>query len=129
MTQEFEREVHIEKDAATVWGVVSNPGAIRSWMPNVAECSVDGATRIARLSNGAVLTERFLADPDSRTFEYTITQAPFPVAEHRGRLAVEPEGPGTRVRYQTRIAPVVLADSFAQGMEAALDGLRAYLER
>jgi hypothetical protein len=127
--QKRQQEVAVQRAADEVWRFLSDPCSITEWIPGVASCITDGERRCTTLEGVGELTETFSIDPASRTFSYSIVEAPFDLTEHHARITVTPEDGGRSViRYETEVGPDVLADLFEASMRQALQTLRGLLE-
>jgi carbon monoxide dehydrogenase subunit G len=119
----------IARAADEVWKAVSDPAGIVNWFPGVASCTVDGSVRAVSVNGGITVREEIVQnDADVRRFAYRIVGGPVPVEYHQSTVDVLDDGASTIVVYTTEVAPVAMADGMRATNEAAVLGLKQYLE-
>lgn len=124
------KEVNVARSADETWALVGDVGGVAAWVPGVTACSVDGDLRVVTTTTGTTFTERILNHDDAAMrYEYTLEQAPFPVASHLGSIHVAAVDVGSStISYVVDIEPSELASALEPGLQAALDNLQAKLE-
>ena len=122
------REVVVDVDADTAWGVVGRPDLLHRWFPGIVDCAVTGDVRTVTLATGLTLDETILTcDPIQRRFQYRIDGGL--LTEHLGSLDVVALDEATcLVTYATDAAPATMAVVLGGATGAALDELRRLLE-
>lgn len=87
----------VKAPADRVWGVIGEFCSIQEWHPAITTCQLEKAGsddyRILTLDDGGVVRERKDAHSDAdRSYSYTITESPLPVANYGATLTVSPGG-------------------------------------
>jgi len=128
------KEVHIEANPDTVWKVVGNIGAVAAWSPMLSTATVHDNMRICTLGEnspapGSTLKEEILArHEERRRYDYTVSEAPFPIESHHASFQVEPDGTGSKVVWTTDVTPDELASTWEPIFEQQLQALKQYVE-
>lgn len=109
--------IDIPAPADQVWQLIGGFGSLPDWLSFVvkSELSEGGRLRTLRTEDGTVIVERLESfDNGSKTYSYSITQAPFPVTDYLATLRVEAHGAGSRVIWSGRFTPNGVSDDEAQ---------------
>jgi uncharacterized protein YndB with AHSA1/START domain len=122
------RQIRIHRPVDEVWAVAGDPGAVHRWFPGIADCTVEGRTRVITTATGLPMPAEIITlDPLQRRFQYRLT-API-VAHHLGTIDVfDLEDGTTRVAYATDGEPDALALVIGGATGGALAELRRPLE-
>lgn len=122
------RQITIHRPPEEVWARVGDAAGLHTWFPGLAECTVDGTSRIVTTVWGLPLPEEIVTlDHLQRRFQYRLL-APM-ISEHLGTIdVIALEDGNTLVVYSTdcRPDPVALVIGGATGN--ALVELRRQLE-
>jgi mxaD protein len=125
----IEKTIDINRPADDVWKVVGDFGAISTWLPAIAASSFAGGVRECSIEGGGMLREEIATRDDAnRRYEYTITDAPFPLDAHGASMSVVDNGAGSTVTWITEIEPDDLADLMEPLFEDGIHSLKAHLE-
>lgn len=112
---------HVEATPAQVWNTIGDPSGISAWHPAIASSPVDGADRLCTLADGAQIYEKIESvDQQGRSYTYSITQSPLPLAEYRSTIKVDAEGDGSVVTWSANFVP---AGAPAEDVAALLTGV------
>ena len=125
--------IDIPASADQVWQLVGGFNSLPDWLPFVvkSELSEGGRLRTLHTEDGTVIVERLESfDNASKTYSYSISQAPFPVTDYLATLRVEAHGEGARVSWSGRFTPNGVSDDEAQALftgvyQGGLTALRA----
>ena len=122
------RQTIIDRSPDDVWAVVGDPTTLDRWFPGVAECTVDGTTRVITTAAGFPIPEEIVTVDDlQRRFQYRVT-APM-VRHHLGTIDVFDLDDGrSLVSYSTDCQPDVMALVIGGATGAALAELRRQLD-
>jgi carbon monoxide dehydrogenase subunit G len=97
----FTEMIEVATDPDTAWRVLGDLGAVDRWIPGITKVEMDGMTRVCTFTDGHTQNEAILDySPDTRSYRYTIDGG-LPVADNRGRFAVEPTGNGARIVWES----------------------------
>jgi carbon monoxide dehydrogenase subunit G len=97
----FTEMIDVAADPDTAWRVLGDLGAVDRWIPGITKVELDGMTRVCTFADGHTQHEAILDySPATRSYRYTIDGG-LPVADNRGRFAVEPTGNGTRIVWES----------------------------
>lgn len=120
----------VARDVDTVWAAVSDPVGITKWFPGVADCTLDGSVRHVVMSNGVEVDERIVSnDAGLRRFQYSIVPGGVvPYEHHLGTIDVIEDGDGALLIYAGDVTPDNFGPSLQKTLEAAVQGLKGYLE-
>jgi hypothetical protein len=118
--------------AEQVWKIIGGFNAIPDWHPAVekSELEVGGEIRKLTLVGGGEITERLDQHDDaSRTYTYTITSSPLPVANYTATITVKEEGGNCSVEWSSEFEPSGASENQAvetiQGVyQAGFDNLK-----
>ena len=103
------RHVHIDRDAATVWGLVGALERQHEWFPTEST-RMEGATRWVTLRSGLTFEEEIVThDHALRRYQYRIVGNPG-ISQHLSTVDVLDDGAGgCTVVYSIDMVPDVLA--------------------
>lgn len=124
--------MRINRPAAEVWPLITDPGRIHEWFPGIVECTVsetdEGVSRTVTLGSGIPLVEQIVTnDPIAHRFQYRITGGVF--TEHLGTVDLIDLGDGTCVGvYSTDAIPAVMALVIGGATAGALDNIKELAE-
>jgi carbon monoxide dehydrogenase subunit G len=120
----------VERDADVVWAAVSDPVGITRWFPGVAECTLNGPVRHVVTTNGVEVDEHIVTnDGRLRRFQYRIAPGGVvPYEQHLATIDVLAEGDGSLVIYSGEVTPDSFGPGLQQMLDAAVTGLKGYLE-
>lgn len=123
------RHVWIDRPAAAVWELVSDPAAVIRWFPGMQDVAVDGTHRVITLSSGLPLDEDVVAvRHDLRRFQYRLN-GPLPVEFHLATIDVIDDGDRRcLVVYSTEVVPPALAFVLDGAVGEALEKLKQVME-
>jgi hypothetical protein len=123
------QEVRISRPASRVWELVGDPARVQEWFPTIESSAVDGLHRMITLASGQVIDEDIVTlDPLQRRFQYEM-HAPL-CRTHLGTLdVVAIDDESCLVIYGTDAEPATMALTISGAVGAALEKLRAILER
>ncbi len=84
----------INAPADEVWKVISDFGALNTFVEAVVKCTTDGseagAIRTLTLQDGGEVKERLLSlDNKKRILKYTISESPMPIENYEGKMEVK----------------------------------------
>lgn len=97
---------YVDASPEKVWDTIGDPGAISHWHPAIASSTVTGAERLCTLANGAKVHERIESvDAEGRTYAYSITESPLPLASYQSTIKVDSDGNGSMVTWGARFEP------------------------
>ncbi|MBB3664494.1 hypothetical protein FB384_003398 [Prauserella sediminis] len=115
----------VNRDAESVWRIVSDAPAISAWFPAITQSDGNGSYRTVTLQDGARLQEEVVTcDPALRRFQYRVVGGDLPIEAHLGTVDVLELGPRKcAVVYSTDIEPPDLADAFGPAIEEAVSNL------
>jgi carbon monoxide dehydrogenase subunit G len=126
----IEKSVEIDRSADDVWKVVGDFGGISTWLPAIASSSFSDGVRECSMEGGGVLREEITGrDDDAHRFDYSITEAPFPIESHHASMSVEATDTGSRVTWVTEIRPDDLAAAMEPVFAEGIHALKAHLEQ
>ncbi len=94
--------------ADTVWRVIGGFNALPDWHPAIEKSELDegGEVRTLSLAGGGTITERLEEHDDAeRTYTYTITQSPLPVANYKATIKVSEHDDGCKVEWSSLFDP------------------------
>ncbi|MER5280608.1 SRPBCC family protein [Streptomyces sp. NPDC002809] len=117
--------------AGRIWQLIGGFGSLPDWLPYITDSRLSDGGRLRTLTNadGGVIVERLEAfDEATRTYRYSIAQAPFPVTGYLSTLRVIDLGPeGGRVEWSGTFTPDGTSDSEAIALFDGIyrDGLAA----
>ncbi len=103
----------LDVSADEVWKLIGGFNALPDWHPAVekSELEEEGQARKLTLAGGGTIIERLeKIDDDARTYSYTITDRPLPLANYVATIKVTGEGPGNeggcKVEWSSEFEPV-----------------------
>jgi hypothetical protein len=115
--------IDIPASAEQVWQLIGGFNSLPDWLPFIpkSELSEGGRVRSLQTADGAVVIERLQTfDNASRTYSYSIEQAPFPATDYLATIKVEAQGEGARVTWSGRFEPVGVSN---EEVEALFTGI------
>jgi len=119
-----------------VWQLIGGFGSLPAWLPYVPKSELSEGGRVRHLANpnGQIIVERLERfDNASRTYSYSILQAPFPVTGYLSTLSVQATGneEGSRVAWSGDFTPNGVSDQEASRLFQGIfeDGLKALAAR
>ncbi|MFM0741083.1 SRPBCC family protein [Paraburkholderia xenovorans] len=84
--------LEVPATADQVWQLIGGFNSLPDWLPLIAvsELSEDGRLRHLKTADGQTIVERLEAfDDKSRTYSYSIVDAPFPITGYLATIGVE----------------------------------------
>lgn len=87
----------VEVAADQLWSLIGGFNTLPDWHPAVekSELQEEGSMRVLSLAGGGEIVEKLEKhDDNQRTYSYTITDSPLPVANYRAEIKVTDEGNG-----------------------------------
>ncbi len=115
-----------------VWQLMGGFDSLPDWLPYIPKSELSEGGRVRSLVNpdGDAIVERLEAfDNSSRSYTYSILQAPFPVTHYRSTLrVVGVDGDqGARVEWSGQFTPVGVSNEEASRLFEGIyrDGLKA----
>jgi len=97
----FTQTIEVAADPDTAWHVLGDLATVDRWIPGITKVELDGMTRVCTFADGHTQREAILDyAPATRSYRYTIDGG-LPVADNRGRFAVEPAGNGARIVWES----------------------------
>ena len=123
--------IRVARPPDEVWAVVSDPAGIPQWFPGVAETTLDGSVRHVVTTTGVEVDEHIVtSDDDLRRFQYRIPPGGVvPYEHHIATIDVIEDGDGALVIYSSDVAPDSVGPGLQKTLEAAVTGLKTYLEQ
>lgn len=131
--QAVERKRDYPVSAEDIWAVIGGFGALADWHPVIAalDLSPDGTRRTLTLADGAVLIEEIDSHDDAaKRYSYRIVEAPLPLSDYQGAIAVQARDGGSTVVWNSTFVtdlPEAEADTVVGGIYEA--GLAALADR
>ncbi len=136
ITQNVSVSELIRAAPSDVWPEVSNPAGWERWIEFLIGSRVEGdgagATRVCHTDSGDIHEVVEVVDHDSMTFEYTISSAPMPITNARGRIQLAPAGGGAATEVTWSMAfdtPAETAADVKENIEAIYRSSIGGLER
>jgi mxaD protein len=97
----FTETIEVAADPDAAWRVLGDLAAVDRWIPGITKVQLDGMNRVCTFADGHTQQEAILDfSPAARSYRYIIDGG-LPVADNRGRLAVEPAGNGARIVWES----------------------------
>ena len=99
----------LDVSADEVWKLIGGFNALPDWHPAVekSELEEEGQVRKLSLAGGGTIIEKLeKIDDDARTYSYTITESPLPLANYTATIKVTGEGEGCQVEWSSEFEPV-----------------------
>ena len=126
----IKKTLEVGADAVDVWAAIAEPTRMQEWAPPIDRSVMSGEhARTCSLAGGGEVVEQILLnDARQMRFEYTITEAPMPLTSHHSTIVVEALGNRARVTWETNVEPQATAEAFEPLVQAAIDGLKTYVE-
>lgn len=123
----------LNASADQVWAMIGKFNALPDWHPSVekSELTEAGQTRTLSLVGGGTMTEKLeTVDDNARTYTYSITDSPMPVANYSATIKVTGSGDNSTVEWSSEFDPAGGASpedamKMVQGIyQAGFDNLR-----
>ena len=112
---------HVSASPEKVWNTIGDPGAISNWHPAISSSTLSGEELLCTLADGAKIHERIESvDEAGRTYAYSFTESPLPLASYQSTIKVDAEGDGSIVTWDARFEP---AGATAEEVTALLAGV------
>ncbi|MGH3371191.1 MAG: SRPBCC family protein [Nocardioidaceae bacterium] len=97
----FVQTIDVAADPDTAWQVLGDIAHVDRWILGITKVEMAGMTRVCTFADGHTQHEAILDySPTAHSYRYTIDGG-LPVADNRGRLAVEPAGNGARIVWES----------------------------
>lgn len=134
MTQDASASATITIPASPdrVWQRIGGFNALPDWLPYIPSSTLSEGGRVRHLAtpDGSIIVERLLAfDDASRSYTYTILEAPFPVTGYRSTLQVHAadDGQSAWVEWSGQFTPDGISNNDASRLFEGIyrDGLQA----
>ncbi len=116
----------LNASADEVWKLIGGFNALPDWHPAVenSELTEAGQTRTLSIAGGATIVEKLESVDDSaRTYTYSITDSPLPVANYRSTIKVSGEGAGSTIEWSSEFDTVEGMGASEQDAMAAVQGI------
>ncbi|MDD0968802.1 MULTISPECIES: SRPBCC family protein [Pseudomonas] len=125
--------IDIPASADQVWQLIGGFNTLPDWLPFIpnSELSEGGRVRTLQTADGGVVVERLETfDNASKTYSYSILQAPFPATDYLATIRVEAQGQGAKVTWSGRFTAKGVSDEevvalFSGIYQGGLEALRA----
>jgi carbon monoxide dehydrogenase subunit G len=131
----FTETIEVAADPDAAWRVLGDLAAVDRWIPGITKVQLDGMTRVCTFADGHTQHEAILDySPAARSYRYTIDGG-LPVADNRGRLAVELAGNGARIVWESSFvvldpaAEAEVSRLWAGVLPTVLGNLKALIEQ
>jgi carbon monoxide dehydrogenase subunit G len=129
---EVKQTVRLPAPVADVWRRIGGFNALPDWHPMVekSELAEGGTVWKLTIPGGGVIVEKLEGkDDQSRTYSYSMTDSPLPVADFHASVHVHQEGDEAVVEWESRFEPKGAslddASKTIQGLfEAGMDNLK-----
>jgi len=113
----------LKVSADEAWKLIGGFNTLPDWHPAVekSELEEEGQQRRLSLAGGGTIIERLeKVDDGSRTYTYSITDSPLPVANYTGVLKVSGEGDNCTIEWSSEFDPMGASEGDAM---AAVRGI------
>jgi carbon monoxide dehydrogenase subunit G len=120
-------ETTIDRSPDEVWKVAGNFGGLAEWAPGIKECRVEGNRRHLSMGAMEIVEEERSRDEAARTYTYGLVGSPG-IEKHDVRVAVAPEGSGSKVTIDCECEPDSLTALFEPTYESFVTALKAHFE-
>ncbi len=127
----------IAASAAQVWDIVRDFGGVQRWSPGLSSCEVDkegvGAVRTIKLGDMVIREKLESLDDATRTFSYSIVEAPLPLSNYLSTFTVADTEPGkSQITWSATFDAAGMTDEQAAQMvegiyHGGIKGLRGAL--
>ena len=122
-------ETTIDRSPDEVWKLVRDFGGLDTWMPGVEWCTVDGDVRTIGMMGIEVKEQLRELDDAARRLSYSVVESPMGNLEsHLVTIAIDPEGPGSRVTWSVDVSPDELLGLFLPIYESSVVEIKKKLE-
>lgn len=115
--------IDIPASSEQVWQLIGGFNSLPDWLPLIAKSQLSEGGRVRRLEtqDGQVIVERLeFFDNAGKTYNYSISLAPFPVIDYLSTLSVEAHGQGSRVSWSGRFTANGVSDQEAEELFTAV---------
>ena len=105
---EVKQSVRLPAPVAEVWKQIGGFNALPEWHPMVqsSELAEGGKIRKLTVPGAGVIVERLEGkDDNARTYTYSITEGPLPVADYQATIRVREEGDDAVVEWESHFEP------------------------
>jgi carbon monoxide dehydrogenase subunit G len=121
-------ETSIARDPEAVWKVVGDFGDLKSWLPGIDECTLEGDDRVLSMM-GMTLRERLVKRDDAKhSITYSIVESPMQIDKHEATVTITAADGGSRVTWDVEVVPDNLLDIFVQTYAGGLESLKKNVE-
>jgi len=99
---------NLNASADQVWSMIGKFNALPDWHPSVekSELTEAGQTRKLSLVGGGTMIEKLeTIDDNARTYTYSITDSPIPVANYSATIKVTGSGGNSTVEWSSEFDP------------------------
>lgn len=99
---------NLNASADQVWSMIGKFNALPDWHPSVekSELTEAGQTRKLSLVGGGTMIEKLeTIDDNARTYTYSITDSPLPVANYSATIKVTGSGDNSTVEWSSEFDP------------------------
>ena len=99
---------NLNASADQVWSMIGRFNALPDWHPSVekSELTEAGQTRKLSLVGGGTITEKLeTIDDNARTYTYSISDSPLPVANYTATIKVTGSGDDSTVEWSSEFDP------------------------
>src|SRR5262245_28654433 len=93
--------IDLPVSADKVWKLIGGFNSLPDWSPNIlrSEATEGGRVRHLAASNGVTIVERLEKfDNATRSYSYSIVQAPFPITDYLATIRVHDKAAGSQCR-------------------------------
>jgi hypothetical protein len=104
----FSMSADLKTSADSVWKAIGGFNALPDWHPAIekSELEEEGQVRRLELAGGGTVIEKLESKDDgSRTYSYSITDSPLPVANYFATIKVTGEGDDCTVEWSGEFDP------------------------
>jgi carbon monoxide dehydrogenase subunit G len=121
-------DISISRDPDTVWKTVGDFGGLKSWLPGIDSCELEGDDRVLGMM-GMTLRERLLnRDDATHSITYSIVESPMQIDKHEATVTITPADGGSLVTWDVEVVPDNLLDVFVQTYAGGLASLKSNVE-
>lgn len=92
--------------AGVVWSVIRDVGAIDTWIPMVARCSLNKSVRVAVFQDGGSATEEILEiDEEHMWYTYKYLHGALPIDFYVSTISLHEDADGSTVSWSANFVP------------------------